>query len=686
MTNPISREMLIANGLQDDLADDFASSLNHLIATHLPETAWQIISKSLLTPSHSFKLHLFLFTALYPDWQNHPELAPCWIPEKSFIPTTNMAKCMAELQITTRSAFHDYSVSQFADFWHRIITKLGIVFQQPFTDVVDLSNGVESPQWLVNAKLNIVDSCERAPSDKIALIFPDKNGEMDKVTYGELARLTNKIANSLIDSGYRAKDAIAIDMPMTMEAVAIYLAIIKMGGTVVSVADSFSSDEIATRLQITQTKLVFTQDVIVRGNKQLPLYEKVLAANPSRIIVLPSLSQISIELRETDQSWADFLGKNDQFISVHCDPMDACNILFSSGTTGEPKAIPWNHTTAIKAASDAYFHQNIQSGDILSWPTNLGWMMGPWLVFATLINQATMALYSDSPSDRAFGEFIQNAKVTMLGVVPTLVASWKHKNCMQGLNWQSINVFSSTGECSNAEDMLYLSSLAGYKPIIEYCGGTEIGGSYLTSTVIENNYLSVFSTPAMGIDFLLLDETGKPSQEGEVAIIPPSIGLSTRLLNADHHHIYFANMPTSLDGKILRRHGDQARRFATGCYCILGRADDTMNLGGIKISSAEIERSLVGIDRITETAAVAITPLHNGPSQLVIFASTTANLDRDSIHKIMQSKINMLLNPLFKIHDIVLTRELPKTASNKIMRRILRQQYQEKISTKPSVT
>src|SRR3990167_8623735 len=197
--------------------------------------------------------------------------------------------------------------------------------------------------------------------------------------------------------------------------------------------------------------------------------------------------------------------------------MSYCNILFSSGTTGDPKAIPWSHTTAIKAASDAYLHHNIQPEDVLAWPTNLGWMMGPWLIFAALINNATLALYPDAPHRRAFGQFIQDAKVTMLGVVPTLVANWRETHCMEGLDWNAIKLFSSTGECSNQDDMRYLMSLANNKPIIEYCGGTEIGGSYITSTVIEKNYPSLFTTPAMGIDFILLDDSGHPTDNGEVA-------------------------------------------------------------------------------------------------------------------------------------------------------------------------
>ena len=288
-----------------------------------------------------------------------------------------------------------------------------------------------------------------------------------------------------------------------------------------------------------------------------------------KTIVIPCDTTVTDSLRENDIAWQTFLSATPLSDSYACDPEASCNILFSSGTTGDPKAIPWSHTTPIKAASDAYLHQNIQPNDVLAWPTNLGWMMGPWLIFAAFMNKAAIAIYPDVARDRQFGEFVQAAKVTMLGVVPTLVATWRQSLCMEGLDWKNIKVFSSTGECSNADDMFYLMSLAGFKPVIEYCGGTEIGGSYLTSTVIENNYPAVFTRTAFGLDLMLIDEDGKPTDNGEVALLPPSIGLSTRLLNANHHDVYFAHMPTP-NGKLLRRHGDQARRLQNGCYCILG--------------------------------------------------------------------------------------------------------------------
>jgi len=650
--------------------------INHILRILSPEKAWEKISNELLNPEIPFELHLMLFSLCYPNWRDFPHTASAWIPNKKFIQTTHIAKMMAEVNILSRAKFHTWTVKNYSEFWQRMLEKLHIKFNVNPEKICDLSAGLENPRWLPNAKFNISDSCFKADPNKIAVIQQKKNGPLQHFTFNELNRLANRVANSLVKQGFKSGDALAIDMPMHFFAVIIYLGIIKMGGVVVSIADSFSKDEIATRLRIANAKGIFTQDIIQRDNKIIPLYEKVVAAEAPVAIVLPYENELKVTLRKHDHNWQDFLIADENFQAAVCNAMSHCNILFSSGTTGEPKAIPWTHSTPIKVASDAYLHHDIQATDILAWPTNLGWMMGPWLIFAALINDAAIALFDDVPRDHEFGQFIQNAKVTMLGVVPTLVAAWRQSNCMHGLDWQHIQRYSSTGECSNPEDMLYLMSLAGYKPIIEYCGGTEIGGAYVSSTMIDNNYPSVFTTPTMGLDFVLIDEKGALTGNGEVALLPPSIGLSTELLNVDHHKTYFAEMPTLPNGQVLRRHGDQLQQFAEGGFCVLGRVDDTMNLGAIKVSSAEIERALAGTENIIETAAIGVNLNQHGPSHLVIYAATHADLDKEKIKKLLQKKINQHLNPLFKIHDVIFTRELPKTASNKIMRRVLRKQYQ----------
>ena len=670
MAKELTRENFIKCGLDEFTSDRLLERINPLLASLPAAACWQEISQTILTPDHPFALHQLLYKTVFSDWKG--VAAPAWFPTEDKIEKTNIAAVMRELDLDSYEAFHSWSVDHRADFWRLMIERLGIQFHRKFSEVVDLSQGDEFPKWLVDAQLNIVESCFNAPSDATAIVFQSEGSTLSTMTYGELNTLTNRVANGLANAGFQPGDPIGVNMSMHPESVAVYLGIIKAGCVVIAIADSFAPDEIQMRLRIADAKGIFTQDYIRRAGRQLPLYARVVDAHAPKAIVLSGGEEPLIELRNSDLTWDEFLSNSDQFDAVGCDPHDHTNILFSSGTTGEPKAIPWTQTTPIKCAVDAYLHHDTQYGDVLAWPTNLGWMMGPWLIYASLINQGTIALYDGTATERDFGEFVQNARVTMLGVVPSIVRAWKNKDCMKGLDWQAIKAFSSTGECSNTEDMLFLMSLAGYRPIIEYCGGTEIGGGYLTGTTIQPAAPATFTTPALGLDIAICDEDGQPTDNGEVFVTPPSIGLSTELLNKDHHEVYFEGTPQLPMLPPLRRHGDGVERLADGYYRIHGRVDDTMNLGGIKISSAEIEGVLNSVSGIQEVAAIAVPPPDGGPSQLVIYAVLLPGADTGSLHASLQSAIREHLNPLFRIHDVVVVDALPRTASNKIMRRILR--------------
>ncbi len=642
----------------------------------LPAIAcWQKICATIPLVNTNFLLLNSLYCLIFPDWEKTP--APAWIPSEKLRNATNITRSIKQLGLEDYEAFLRWSYQDYEIFWQYVCEQLNINFIKPYTKIIDISAGIEHPQWFPGALMNISQSCFKHDPNAIAIIYQPEHGSISELTYGQLEALSNRVANSLVSLNFKSGDAIAIDMPMTPECVAIYLGIIKAGCAAISIADSFAPEEIATRLRIANAKAIFTQDFITRNNKPLPLYNKVIAANAPLAIVLTEKNSLTINLRASDLTWEQFLVENNQFNVIACQPHAAINILFSSGTTGDPKAIPWNHTTPIRCASDAYFHHDVKPGDIFAWPTNLGWMMGPWLVFASLINGGTIALYGGAPTTKSFGEFIQNAKVNILGLVPSIVKSWRATACMEGLNWSTIKLFSSSGECSNVEDMLYLMSLAGNKPVIEYCGGTEIGGAYISGTLVQPAAPAAFTTATLGTHFIMLDERGHPTESGEVAIISPSIGLSLTLLNKDHHEVYFANMPT-LTGQLLRRHGDHIQHFANGFYRALGRVDDTMNLGGIKISSAEIERTLLQSNCINEAAAVAVTPMGGGPSQLVIYIVSKADnrIELTELKPQLQKLLNEHLNPLFKIHEVVYINELPRTASNKIMRRVLRKQYE----------
>lgn len=600
-----------------------------------------------------------------------------WRSSKSVIENSNIYKMMQKHHFENYTDFWQWSVSNRAAFWDETIQNLDIKFAKKYSTVLDISDGLETPYWLKDAQLNIVDSCFKNDSNATSIVYQKEGEKITKVTQQELENLVNQIANSLRQAGIKKGDAIAIDMSMTLEAVAIYLAGIKAGNPIVTIADSFTPNEIEVRLKIANPKLIFTQDYLLRAGKTLPLFDKVCEANAPNAVVIKATDE-SVNLRKNDVFWNEFLVENTSFESVKQSPEELITILFSSGTTGNPKAIPWNHTTPIKGVADGYYHHDIHSGDVVCWPTNLGWMMGPWLVFAALINKAAIGLYYGTPLDTQFGRFVQEAKVSMLGVIPSIVKHWKASGCMEELDWNTIRCFSSTGEVSNPTEMTYLMQLANNKPVIEYCGGTEIGGGYVTSTVVQDNYPSTFSTPALGTDFVLLDDDNKPSQKGEVFMIPPTMGLSNTLLNRDHHKEYYEDTPT-YKNQLLRRHGDAMLQLENGYYKAQGRTDDAMNLGGIKVGSIQIEGIINSLDFVKESAAIAVAPKGGGPSILVVYyveiKSTLSDTER---HKQAQKVVRKQLNPLFKVSDFVKIDTLPRTASNKVMRRKLRADYELK--------
>jgi acetyl-CoA synthetase len=593
---------------------------------------------------------------------------PAWQPDPTDYATTNVAALAQRVGANSFEALHRWSVENRAEFWAEAIADLDIVFQTPPVEILDLSDGVEQPAWLPGARLNIVESCFTAPPDATAVVHR-RDGMILRLTYAELLAQVREFAAGFAAAGLRPGDAVAIAMPMLLEAVVAYLGIIYAGGIAVSIADSFAPDEIATRLQIANARAIVTQDAMVRVGRALPMFEKVVAADAPMAIVVPTGAEVS--LRDSDVYWDDFL-RSGEIVPVVGSPETYITILFSSGTTGDPKAIPWTHINPIKGAADARYHHDVRPDDTLAWPTNMGWMMGPWLVFASLMNGASMALFDDAPSGEAFGAFIQDAGVTMLGVVPSMVTAWQASGCMEGFDWSAIRRFSSTGESSNPDQMSYLMSLGNGVPVLEYCGGTEIAGGYIVSTMVQPSFPSTFTTPTLGLDFVILDDDGHVTDSGDVYLVPPSIGLSQELLNRDHHEVYYAGLPEF--DRPLRRHGDHIRHIPGVGYQAMGRTDDTMNLGGIKVSSAEIERVVGDTGLVGEVAAVAVSPRGGGPSRLVLFVVGAA-VSGDELVGGLQQAIRAHLNPLFKIYDVVEVEALPRTASQKVMRRSLRADY-----------
>ena len=647
------------------------------------ERAWQEFVVELRSgPTRPFEEHWSRFLEIFADREEEDGPPIVWRPTPEQIERSNLGRFMKERGFASYPELHAWSVEDRAGFWETVVEHLGIVFSKRPSGMLDLEKSVQDPSWLPGAEMNCVDSCFTASPEKPAVVF-GKEGSDDLHTssYGELEQLVNRFANGLRQRGFRSGDSIALYMPMNLACIAAYLGTVRAGCRVVSIADSFPPEEIRRRIGVADATGIVTVEGYLRAGKLMRLYEKVQAAGAPLAIVLPAGDELERGLRAGDVAWDDFLGTEDSFSSETGDPYRVVNVLFSSGTTGTPKAIPWTHLTPIKCAMDGRFHQDIRADDVIAWPTNIGWMMGPWLIYSVMINRATIALYEGAPTGDGFARFVRDTGVTLLGVVPSLVRAWRSSGVTEGLDWSRVRVFSSTGEPSNRQDYLWLMSRAGYRaPVIEYCGGTEIGGGHLTGTTVQPASPAAFTTPALGLDFAILDEQGKPVPEGssgEIFLIPPSIGLSQSLLNGDHGEAYYRGCPEGPEGQVLRRHGDEVARLHQGFFKAMGRADDSMNLGGIKVGSQEIEAVVDAHPAVYESAAVAVQPEGEGAEALVVFAVVRGRIERERLLEELRSVVAKELNPLFRIHDLSITDALPRTASNKIMRRELRRGFMQ---------
>lgn len=650
------------------------------------DASWQKFVKEIQHGKRiPFDKQLQVYNKIYSQRRIEDGPARVWVPGAREKKSSNIACFMNALGFDTYSDFHEWSVNNRAEFWSRVAETLEYNFAIEPEQAIDLRGGPQNPVWFPGARLNCADNCFNAPASNVAIIAGKENSSaLFRITYGELDKLTNRIANGLVNHGFVKGDCIALYMPMTVRCIAAYLGIIRAGCQVVSIADSFSASEIRKRMKISKATAVITVDGYVRSGKIIRLYEKVKEANAGRAILIESgdlASEEKPEIRAGDIIWNSFLSDIESF-NPEISPADFyTNILFSSGTTGTPKAIPWNQLTPLKCAADGYFHQDIHAGDVVAWPTNIGWMMGPWLIYAALINKATIALYEGAPSGHGFIRFVKNARVNMLGLIPSLVKSWRKSNLIKQGEWKNIRLFSSTGEPSTFEDYFWLMSRTDFKaPVIEYMGGTEIGGGYLTGSIVQAASPSTFTTPALGIDFVVLNDKNKQvadGEKGQVFLIPPSIGLSQELLNKDHFEVYYKNCPADAEGNLLRRHGDQIRILYGGFFQAEGRTDDTMNLGGIKVSSVELEKVISSHENILECAAISVPGRGEAMEHLVVFAKTNQGLNKEQLMIDLRKMISAQLNPLFKIYDLIITGSLPKTASNKLIRKELRKQYIE---------
>jgi acetyl-CoA synthetase len=620
-----------------------------------------------------------------------------WTPSEAVKERAQLTRFMRQIGVSDFDELYQFSTGDVEKFTAEVLRFLDIKFDPPYEKLLDLSNGIEFPNWCAGAGFNVVSHCvDRWMGTEIenqpAVIWEGEEDDIEWSTYGELLTLVKACSAGLQSQGFKKGDAIGIHLPMTIETVVALLAINRIGAIAVPVFSGYGVEAIATRMNAVKAKALFTCDGFKRRGKKFnafdiaqqavancPTIEKVFVVdilekwngseNPK---IIDWLSLLDVGFTDSDLESASYLEQTDA--------EDPLIILYTSGTTGKPKGIAHTHASfPIKAAQDMAFGTDVGKGTRISWLTDIGWMMGPWLIYGALLNGATICIYDgapDYPAPDRMWEFCAKHKVEILGISPTLVRSLAtHGDDLpKKHDLSSLRAFASTGEPWNPAPWWWLFEKVGDSkiPIINYSGGTEIAGGILMGNPLLPIKPCSFPAPCPGIAADILDENGNSvgaGQVGELAIKKPWIGMARGFWHERERYLetYWSRFPG------VWVHGDWAMRDADGHWFILGRSDDTLKVAGKRVGPAEVESLLVAHANVAEAAVIGVPDEIKGTAMVafcVLKTDKTENLESE-LKNLVAKDMGKPLAPS-RIHFVA---ALPKTRNAKVMRRVIRAAY-----------
>jgi acetyl-CoA synthetase len=616
-----------------------------------------------------------------------------WRPTPEYVDRSHLMRFMTQHGLSTFEALMQRSTTDIAWFTEALLQYLDIQFQKPYRQVVDLSRGSAWPRWCVGGQLNIIHNCidqyYRDPklARRPALIWEGEEGATQTLTYADLYREVNHCANALRAFGFGKGDAIGLFMPMTPEIVIALLASVKIGGVVLPLFSGYGVGAVVSRLADAEAKVLFTADGFFRRGQVVPL--KPIAdeaaaqvASLQEIIVLRRAGNPVNMKANRDWWWHDLVPAQSQFAEAEpTDAEDPLMILYTSGTTGRPKGAVHTHCGfPVKAAQDMAFGTDVQPGDVMYWITDMGWMMGPWLVFGTLLLGATMFLYDgapDHPGPDRLWSMVERHAITQLGISPTLVrALVKHGDApVKKHDLSSLRLFGSTGEPWNPEPWRWLFNVAGEgkRPIINYSGGTEVSGGIVMGNPLTPLKPCAFSAPCPGIAADVVDEQGRSvrNQVGELVIRAPWIGM-TRGFWRDpkrYEDTYWGRWPD------VWVHGDFAAVDEDGLWYILGRSDDTIKVAGKRLGPAEVESVLVAHPAVVEAAAIGVPDEVKGSEVVCFCVLRPGHTPSEALRAALRTRVADELGRPLMPREVKFVKDLPKTRNAKVMRRIIRAAY-----------
>lgn len=615
-----------------------------------------------------------------------------WTPSKEFIENSNVKRFMDKHGITTYDGLIERSTRDIEWFWDAALKDLNIEWFKPYDKVLDISEGIAWAKWFIGGKLNIVYNCldrhaKSANGNRIACIWEGEDGAIRKLTYLELYKEVNKVANALKNLGIEKGDAVGIYMPMVLEIVIAFYAILKLGAICIPIFSGFGASALASRLNDAGAKVLFTADATQRRGRNIEIKKEADAAvemvlSIKNVIVYKRLG-IEIPWKEGKDIWWHELVANqfDECATEHMDSEDISLLIYTSGTSGRPKGSVHTHAGAlVQMTKELAYYFDVKPEDIFFWLTDIGWMMGPWMIIGVHNFAGTIFIFEGAPNypnpDRLW-EMIDNHKITIFGISPTAIRmlmksgeEWVRKHDLR-----SLRILGSTGEPWDPESWLWFFKNIGHEklPIINISGGTEIVGCFLSPLPITALKPCTLRGPGLGMDIDVFDDDGKPlrGKMGHLVAKKPAPSMTKGFWkdNARYIETYWSRWPN------IWYHGDWASVDEDGFWFLHGRSDDTIKVSGRRTGPAEIESALMEHSAVSEAAAIGVPHETKGEGIVCFVVLKPSYKPSEPLREELKAHVVKIMGKTLRPEDVKFVNDLPKTRSAKIVRRVIKAKY-----------
>jgi acetyl-CoA synthetase len=576
-------------------------------------------------------------------------------------------------------------------FWAQQARELH--WDKPFTTVLDDSNP-PFYKWFTDGKLNVSYNCldrhvEAGRGNRVAFHWAGEEGEQRAITYAELLRDVQRLANALKALGAGKGDIVGIYLPMIPEVVVSMLACARIGAPHNVVFGGFAPEAVKERMEVSRAKVLITVDGARRKGKTAPVKAQVDAVmgglSSLEHIVVVRHTGIDVPMEgPRDVFYDEILAAADHVCPA--EPMEAEHplfLLYSSGSTAKPKGIV--HTTGGYLTGVSATHRHVfdldPERDVYFCSADVGWITGhSYIVYGPLANGATSVMYEgapDYPHKGIWWELVERYGVSIFYTAPTAIRAcmkWgaEHPNSH---DLSSLRLLGTVGEPINPKAWLWYHVVIGGErcPIVDTWWQTETGQIMISALPAVTECKPGSAThPLPGIVADVVDETTGESVEvgqGLLVLKRPWPAMLRTLYGDDERYVetYFSRF-----GNDTYLVGDAAIRDKDGYLWIVGRIDDVINVSGHRLSTAEVESAIVAHEKVAEAAVVAQSDELTGQA-IVAFVTLQGDLEgTPEIEAQIRAHVAGQIGKLARPKRILWSEDLPKTRSGKIMRRLLR--------------